>query len=404
MKRYIRIAMLVLLLVVLTGCSCQHEWREATCTNPKRCRICAEQQGTASGHSFEAATCDAPKTCKACGKTEGEALEHDWVDASCAQAEHCTRCGQTKGQPLDHTWRDATCTESKYCTQCGQVAEAAHGHSWLEATCDTPRTCSICAVKEDKMPGHNWSKGSCTEPKTCLRCGLQGDPATGHSWLEATCTEPVRCEYCDAFQGEALGHDWQAATTESPKTCLTCGEEDGLPIELDDRFIPEDCEMLFGSWQYTLITPAENVGVAGFDRDMVENITYTFGIYGGLEILTEADPECYKALQIAMVMEAVFDSLAAEQGLEGAAAEDYWSKTTRETILEYATKSVERSDWQSYMNYTDEYVYYRSEDALFISTHWEDLFTEYQFSLEGDRLTVTKVLTGEAFELTQVPG
>ncbi len=42
---------------LLTGCCMSHEWKEATCTEPK--------------------------TCTKCDKTEGEALGHTWVEATC---------------------------------------------------------------------------------------------------------------------------------------------------------------------------------------------------------------------------------------------------------------------------------------------------------------------------------
>lgn len=401
-KRYVLMAALAAMVLLLAGCSCRHEWSQATCTEASRCRFCGVHRGSVSGHSFADATCEKPKTCTACGKTEGKALGHDWKDATCAKGEFCPQCGEVRSEALPHTWVDATCDRPKHCTVCGAEEGVALGHSWLEATCTTAKTCSICAKTEGEALGHSWTKVTCTKPQSCLLCGLWSTPALGHNWLEATCTEPVRCEYCEMTQGEALGHIWQPATPEKAKTCLTCGVEEGLPIELDDRFNPEVCAPLFGSWKYTLITPAEAVGVSGLDRDMVETITYTFGIYGTLEILTEADPECYKALQIARVVESIFDRLAAEQGLEGAAAEDYWLRTVRKSIQEYAAEVVEGGNWQAYMNYTDEMVYYCEGDALYLSGHWEDVFEGFVFLLEDDRLTISDEFTGEVVELTRV--
>lgn len=81
---------------------CDHEWREATCIEPK--------------------------TCTKCGKTEGEALGHDWVEANCINPKSCSVCGKTEGQPLGHqegSWKtsstnliNATVTSKKYCTVC----------------------------------------------------------------------------------------------------------------------------------------------------------------------------------------------------------------------------------------------------------------------------------------------
>lgn len=402
-KRYLLMAVVATLILLLVGCSCRHEWSQATCTEASRCRFCGAHRGSAPGHSWLEATCQEPKTCTTCGKTEGAALDHDWKEATCAKGEFCSRCGMVTGEALPHTWVDATCDSSRHCTVCGAQDGTAVGHSWVAATCETAKTCSICAKTEGEALGHSWSEASCTKPQSCLLCGLWSTPALGHSWLDATCTEPIRCAYCELTEGDALGHVWQAATPEKAKTCLTCGLEEGLPIELDDRFVEEQCSRLFGSWQYTLITPSEEVGVSGFDRDMVETITYTFGIYGNLEILTEADPECYKALQIARVVESVFDSLLEEQGLEGAEAEEYWLRTVRKSIQEYAAEVVEGSNWQSYMNYTEEMVYYCQGDALYLSGHWEDAFEGFTFELEGDRLIVTDEINGEVVELTRVP-
>lgn len=70
----------IMLILVLSACSCKHEWAEATCTEPK--------------------------TCTKCGETEGEALGHDWGDweiekrataaAEGTKISTCSRCGETK--------------------------------------------------------------------------------------------------------------------------------------------------------------------------------------------------------------------------------------------------------------------------------------------------------------------
>ena len=54
------------------------------------------------------------------------------------------------------------------------------------------------------------------------------------------------------------------------------------------------------------------------------------------------------------------------------------------------------------MNYTDEMVYYCEDNALYLSGHWEDIFEDFVFVLDGDRLTVTDERTGEVVELTRV--
>lgn len=108
-KRIAWILILAWSLVLLTGCGCEHEWVEATCTEPKTCSLCGETEGEALGHSWEEATCTEPKTCSLCGETEGEALGHtpgswkeekDYVHAAKYRTRQCTVCGSS----VDHEY------------------------------------------------------------------------------------------------------------------------------------------------------------------------------------------------------------------------------------------------------------------------------------------------------------
>lgn len=123
MKRKIWIAcLLVICIVMLAGCKCEHEWVDADCDSAKTCALCEETEGAPLGHSWLAATCEDPKTCENCGATEGEAKGHFWEEATCEVAETCNVCHQTEGEPL--------------------------GHTWEEATTELPKTCSVCQAKE----------------------------------------------------------------------------------------------------------------------------------------------------------------------------------------------------------------------------------------------------------------
>ena len=122
MKKISVIFAVLLCLMVLSGCSCKHEWQDATCTTPKLCKLC--------------------------GEGEGETLGHDWQDATCTTVKTCARCGRTEGDPLGHNWQDATCTEPKTCSICRTKLGVALGHDWQEATTDAPKTCSVCQETE----------------------------------------------------------------------------------------------------------------------------------------------------------------------------------------------------------------------------------------------------------------
>lgn len=130
MKKCILMLLSILLCAgVLAGCSCHHEWTEATCT--------------------------APKTCSKCGAAEGDALGHSWKPADCVTAKTCSRCGLTEGSPLGHTWAEATCTAPKTCTVCAAMDGAPLEHTWdAEATLYTAPICSVCGTEGEPLPGY----------------------------------------------------------------------------------------------------------------------------------------------------------------------------------------------------------------------------------------------------------
>ncbi len=104
---------------LLTGCHMNHEWQEATCTQPSTCTIGGETEGEALGHSWVEATCTEAKHCSVCGEVEGETLEHTWIEATCAMARHCDVCGETEGEALPHTLTEANYQQPATCTVCG---------------------------------------------------------------------------------------------------------------------------------------------------------------------------------------------------------------------------------------------------------------------------------------------
>lgn len=101
MKHTILTAILVTILALcLTACGCEHEWKEATCTEAKTCSLCQKTEGESLGHQWKTATCTTPKTCETCNKTEGTAMGHDYqegtgvdyVSALSITTQTCSRC------------------------------------------------------------------------------------------------------------------------------------------------------------------------------------------------------------------------------------------------------------------------------------------------------------------------
>ena len=104
MKRILPICFVCILM--LTGCGCKHEWKEATCTAPKTCALCQEVEGEALGHKWKEATCTEAKTCEVCNATEGSSLGHDFgdeemvnpdfVSAAATFVKTCNTCKETE--------------------------------------------------------------------------------------------------------------------------------------------------------------------------------------------------------------------------------------------------------------------------------------------------------------------
>lgn len=121
-KRFLLTALAIVCTLLLTACGkCEHNWKKATCENPKTCRLCGETQGSVKDHAWVDATCTEPKTCETCGKSTGSAAGHHWTDATCEEPMTCTICGETNGDSIGHWWESATFDAPKTCRNCGKT-------------------------------------------------------------------------------------------------------------------------------------------------------------------------------------------------------------------------------------------------------------------------------------------
>ena len=197
-RRFLSLAVLLVITAIailgLASCKpqeCDHTYGEWKITTPATC--------TSEG--------ERTRECTACEQTETEKINktaHSFKDATCTEAKKCTVCGLTEGEAIAHTWLDATCTEAKKCTVCGLTEGEANGHTWLDATCTDPKTCSVCGATEGEAlggEGHRGGEATCTEGAVCEICGAEYLSATGHAWGngevldELTCTEDGSVKY-----------------------------------------------------------------------------------------------------------------------------------------------------------------------------------------------------------------
>ena len=124
MKKRALLLALGMILGIFAGCAHRnHEWTEATCTEPKTCTVGGETEGEPLGHDWAPASCTEPRTCRRCGVIEGEPLGHDWAPATCTQPGTCRRCGERSGEPLGHSPAAADYWHDGVCAVCGEVLE-----------------------------------------------------------------------------------------------------------------------------------------------------------------------------------------------------------------------------------------------------------------------------------------
>lgn len=335
-KKMLLCVLAMVLILLLAGCGCKHEWY--------------------------AATCAAPKTCSLCGETEGEPLPHTWQDATCTAAKTCTVCKATEGEALPHTWKDATCTDAKICTVCETIEGEPLGHTWQDATCTTPKTCSVCQVTEGETAAHSWQAATCTVPKTC--------------------------SVCQATEGETAAHSWQEATTEAPKTCSVCKQTSGSKLQTDSRFTTKSTKVLQGTWVSDITLTDEMLGLYNFGGAACR-MTIKFGNTG--ELSTRIRPkdekgfmERYKIFTIDLTY-----ATLAEQGLSKEQADQAMLDAYGLNVSDYVEDSLKQYTVDDiFSTYRSDEVYYVEGSTVFTALSWNAKFESNTFTVSNGTLVV----------------
>ena len=212
-KDFIFFSAVVTICISLTGCHTNHEWREATCTEPRICAIGGETEGEPLGHTWTEATCTNPKTCSVCGETEGEPSGHIWTEATCTNPKTCSVCGETEGEPSGHTWTKATCTNPKTCSVCGETEGKPidHNINYNNGKCIVCNQQIIEAYSINKDNYKNYFNITCTKTSESP-CTISVEPknkdyaysTNGHIWLDIyqgkKATYGKGAEYANVFR------------------------------------------------------------------------------------------------------------------------------------------------------------------------------------------------------------
>ena len=194
----------------------EHDYKDATCTEPKTCVRCGATDGKPS-HSFTKyesnnnATCtkDGTKTakCDRCDATdtvtdEGSALGHSFTKYESNNNATCTK-DATKTAKCDRC--DATDTQPD--------TGSALGHSFTKYESNNDATCTKDGTKTAKCDRCD-ATDTVTDEKTALGHSFTKYVSNDDATITKDGTKTAKCDRCDATdtvtdEGSALGRYWQ---------------------------------------------------------------------------------------------------------------------------------------------------------------------------------------------------
>lgn len=176
-----------------------------------------------------------------------------------------------------------------------------------------------------------------------------------------------------------------AAPTDSP-TVPT--EEDTTPV-----FDPAAAAPLIGDWHIDFFFHGADIGIEGFDADMVLPMVFHFGEDGTYTITLdrEAAEESAKQFQNALkehMVEMMYSEFT-DQGLDREAADEAMQTRYQMTVEEFAAQSVEQMDLTSLFDTMNSAAanYYVQDGKLYTAQGGGD-YDISDFTVSGDTLTL----------------
>lgn len=183
---------------------CEHQWKDATCTEPKTCELCFATEGEALGHDWnvtykwsdDGKACTATATCK--------------NDANHTETAEATVTSEVE--------KDPTCTESgitKY--------TATFTADWAET--QTNSKADIEALGHDWEVSYEWAEDglSCTATRTCKNDQNHTESARA-TVTGVVAKDPTCCTMGDTQYKAEFAVDW-AETQYTVRTDIAIDEE-----------------------------------------------------------------------------------------------------------------------------------------------------------------------------------
>lgn len=262
-----------------------HQWQDATCTAPKHCVTCGEDQGAPMGHNWQDATAGGSKTCVVCGATESGVIYDIPQDNSvvfpendCFEQDTIIKVEPiTEGNAMEAVDQAMDTLAEQYIAyeftavkdgmsvqpngKLTVIFAIPEGFSndvsvfyipeyglmeRLDATIDTVTRTVTVELKHFSTYGIvDQSTQTCehvyTEEITSATCITNGYTLVrcekcnhahkenlvdvlAHSWVDATCSAPKTCAVCHTTEGDLLDHLWDDGVITKAPTDETAGE------------------------------------------------------------------------------------------------------------------------------------------------------------------------------------
>ena len=270
-QRLLPIILVMALVCSMSACGCKHEWKEATCTSPKTCKLCEATEGDVIAHEWSEANCTTPKTCKLCELTEGDAKGHNLVEANYQQGEHCADCGEVLGDPLV---AEFVRTGRNYQTL---NLTDAHGNTHDYTTGQNNGSIALCDVTV------RWAvpvEPELNSNSTALRCYV---PEGIRPWTVSVENLNDLMENCEGYTWRGI-HSIVRIRFSEPGN-LIWGYEDFYDLTQYDKDAFHDTYS-DGSKDYMITTSAFSVNMNGEIYDQCQLVCFGWGRDSGVELVT----------------------------------------------------------------------------------------------------------------------